>query len=147
MAILKNTEIDRRDIGDYAADLPPGEYPALCVDTSERSGVERRKFGSQKIEKVDVVAFWFEVTGKSGVKRRIRTIEMLISSYEKSSLYKFLSSWLGEAPPDGFNTDEMLGCCARLTLAHAPNESKPGDVFVRVVGVAPDVTSGEGDTK
>jgi hypothetical protein len=139
MAILR-TQTNTTASGNYAADLPAGTYDALCIDIVEKSGVERKRFHSDKTEVVDVITFWFEVLGKSGERRQIRTREMLVSLYPKSALYGFLTAWCGSPPADGFDTDTLMGCKAKLTLAHAPSTTDPGKVFVRITDIAPAAT-------
>jgi hypothetical protein len=137
MAILKKMEGDGKVLGDYAADLPPGQYEAICVDVHEEHDVQRRKFQSQKMDTVDVIDFEFEVTGKSGGKRTVRTREMKITMHEKSALFKFLLSWFGEPPEDGLDTDNLISCTAKLTLQHAPGKADPDKIFVRIAGIEP----------
>ena len=36
---------------------------------------------------------------------------------------------------DGFDTDSMMACTARLTLAHVPSMTETGRIFVRIADV------------
>jgi hypothetical protein len=137
MAILKKTDNEALQTGGFSADLPPGVYDALCIDVDEKYGVERKKFQSKEMEKVDLISFKFEVTGKSGTKRVITSRKMRISIHEKSALYAFLAGWLGEPPTDNINTDFLIGQTARLTLVHGTDPAELGKTFVRIEKIDP----------
>lgn len=137
MAVIRNTTSTNESVNDYLVELPPGPYDALCTDVYERLNVERKRYQSDETERVDLIAFNFEVTGKSGEKRNVRSREMRISGHEKSALFAFLSSWLGEPPEDGLDTDTLMGCAARLTIAHAASKSDTSRTYVRIADIAP----------
>jgi len=128
---------------DYTADLPPGVFDSVCVDIVEQKNVQRRKWKSAEMELVDLITFTFEVAGKSGTKRRVRSKPMLISTFEKSALYAFLTSWCGQPPEPGFDTDSLMACRARLTLDHASGMADPGRIYVRIVSIAPAADTGK----
>ena len=59
------------------------------------------------------------------------------SSFHKSALMGFLTSFLGKAPPmDGsFDTDDLVGRGAQLTISHM--ESRRGTKYPAVTGIGP----------
>ena len=129
---------------DYMADLPPGIYDGICVDVEEHLNAERKRWQSTETERVNLLAFTFEVTGKSGAKRSVRSKRMLISSFEGSALFKFVTAWCGQPPESGFDTDSLMGCRANLTLTHAPSTTLPSRVYVRIATIAPVADTGKG---
>jgi hypothetical protein len=137
MTVLKKNASETGSRSEYAGDLPAGSYDGICVDVREDFGVERRKYRSEQTERCDVIRFEFEVTAMSGAMRRIRTREMKISLHEKSALCAFLSAWCGQPPQDGFDTGDLIGRPAALTLSHVASTAEPGRIFVRIAAIAP----------
>jgi hypothetical protein len=65
--------------------------------------VERKKYQSEEMEKVDVTAFLFGFRTRDGKPFKVASRAMKISGSEKSGLFGFLKSWLGQAPRYGWD--------------------------------------------
>ncbi len=88
---------------------PSGEYVATCLDVADDFGVTRRKYQSEETEQIDVTRFLFGFKAQDGRLYKVQTFEMKISSSPKSSLIKFLTSWLGKPPAMGWDYCELKG--------------------------------------
>ncbi len=116
---------------------PKGTYLAVCLDVVDQYDVERNKYQSEEKERVNLTWFIFGVKLKSGELRKIRTQNygMKISNDPKSTLHKFLSNWLGEAPKSGFDTATLVGRGAQITVV----ENDRGDRTYRDIGTISEV--------
>jgi len=105
---------------------PKGTYLAVCLDVIDQYGVERNKYKSEEKETVNLTWFVFGVKLKNGELRKIKThnLGMKISNDPKSTLHKFLSSWLGDAPKSGFDTATLKGRGAQLTVVEREDGDK-----------------------
>ena len=138
MAVLKQTASSFGRVFDIPAEPIPakGTFLATCLDVKDVFGVERRKFQSEETEKVDITAFLFGYRDKQGNAHRIASRDMKISANDKSSLYGFLKSWLGEGPKMGWDYCEMKGTKALITVDH--EQRKNGDGFyATIVSLSP----------
>lgn len=97
---------------------PPakGTYVAVCLDVVDEYGVTRKKYQSEDTEVVNLERFVFGVKLKDGSLRKIATRAMKISNHENSALRAFLVSWLGEAPKPNFETADLKGKPAYITI-------------------------------
>ena len=137
MAILKQPT-QTSSIFELPAELPPrGTFVGTCIDIKDVFGVERRKYESEEMEKVDLTAFLFGFRTKDGTPHRIATRAMRISGSEKSGLYLFLKSWLGQPPRYGWDYFEMKGKKALITVDHQPSRTKPGVLFAVIASISP----------
>ena len=119
-------------------ELPPkGRYIATCIYNEDQLGVERTKFESADVEKVDLTAFYFGITDKAGKQYVIKSREMKISLHEKAALVKFLKSWRGSAPATGFDTASMVGQGAEIRIEHVESQRTPGKMFSNISDIAP----------
>ena len=119
-------------------ELPPrGTFVATCIDIRDVFGVERQKYQSQEMERVDLTAFLFGYRTKDGKPYRVATRAMKISGSEKSGLYAFLKSWLGQAPRFGWDYCELKGRKALITVDHQPSRTKPGAVYAVIASISP----------
>lgn len=139
----QNTAITAVSQSDLTDDLPPGEYDGLCVDITEQHGVDRKKFGTELMEKADVVYLTFEVMGRSGFPRQIRTREFRLSFHEKSSLSQFITEWAGQVCDVSSELEMSLRCHARLTLDVVTGVKDPSKKYVQIVKIAPAVDAGQ----
>lgn len=122
------------DTGDKLAEK--GTYVATCLDIKDVFGVERRKFQSEEMEKVDLTAFLFGYRDQAGNAHKISSKSMKISGNEKSTLYGFLKAWLGRAPTYGWDYAEMKGKKALITVDH--EISKNGDrEYANIISISP----------
>jgi hypothetical protein len=87
-------------LADMGPPPPAGTYLAVCVDVIDLYGVDRKKYESEEMEKVDVTRFVFGVKTKSGQLHKIATREMKITSGPKANLTKFIKAWTGEVPKE-----------------------------------------------
>ena len=135
MAILTAPKsVQMFETGDLA---PKGTYIATCVDIKDQFGVERRKFQSDEIEKVDLTGFLFGFRDKAGQPFRVASRSFRISGNEKSSLFAFLKAWLGEPPKMGWDYMELKGRKALITVEHVPSTRNPGQVFSGIASISP----------
>ena len=119
-------------------EIPPkGSHIAVCIATRDAYGVERRKFQSDQIEKVDLTAFQYGLRDRAGKPFKIATRSLKLSGHPKSALYQFLTSWLGEPPAYNMDLSTLKGRKALLTVAHEPSRTRPGVSYARIIGVAP----------
>jgi hypothetical protein len=114
---------------------PAGTYLAVCVDVMDSYGVDRPKYQSEEMEKVDVTRFVFGVKTKSGALHKIATREMKITGGPKANLTKFLKAWTGENPKPGMDTEELKGKGAQITVT--AEESRNGKTYNNITGIAP----------
>lgn len=114
---------------------PAGTYLAVCLDVIDLYGVERKKFQSEELETVDVTRFVFGVKTKSGALHKIASRELKISGSPKSNMMKFIKSWIGEAPKAGWDTAELKGKGAQITVS--AEESRNGKTYNNITGIAP----------
>ena len=145
MAILKQPSSAGSlfELGDV---LPPrGTYVATCINIRDVFNVERRKFQSEEMEKVDLTAFLFGFRAKDGTAHRIASRSFKISGNEKSGLYQFLKAWLGQAPKYGWDYCELRGAKALVTVDHQPSRTQPGAVFAIIASISP-LPEGYGET-
>ena len=117
---------------------PNGIHLAVCLDVvdtfNDRVLKYEKPYGSENEDDYEYKnreTFIFGVKCKDGSLRKIRSKAMPISMHEKSGLRKFLTSWLGESPKDGFDSSKLTGKGAQITLIEKPNQS--GDkVYINI---------------
>ena len=114
-------------------ELPPkGKYIATCIGIQDQYGVERKKFESDDVEKVDLTTFYFGFKCKEGRPWAIKTRDMKISLHERAALHKFLKEWLGEAPAAGLDTASLVGRGAEIRVELTPSQRTPGRYFANL---------------
>jgi hypothetical protein len=137
VAILKQPTATS-SIFELPDELPPrGTFVAKCIDIRDVFGVERKKYQSEELEKVDLTGFLFGFRTKDGRPFRIATRAFRISGSEKSGLFNFLKSWLGQAPTYGRDYMEHKGRTALITVDHQPSRTKPGAVYAVIASISP----------
>lgn len=124
------------EIGDVA---PAGDYIATCIDIADEFGVTRRKYQSEETEQIDVTRFLFGFKAPDGRLYKVQTFEMKISGSPKSALYKFLHSWLGQAPRMGWDYCELKGKGAVIKVEQVT--SQMGKVYNKIVSILPPKTN------
>ena len=122
------------DTGELA---PNGTYVATCIDIKDLFEVERRKFQSEQMEKVNLTAFLFGFRDKQGKPFKVSSRSFRISGNEKSNLFAFLKAWLGEPPKMDWDYFEMKGKKALLTVEHIPSVKNPGQVYAGIASISP----------
>jgi len=120
---------------DFGPPPPAGTYLATCVEVIDLYGVDRKKYESEEMEKVDVTRFVFGVKAKSGALHKIATREFKISGSPKSNLVKFVKSWTGEQPKPGMDTTDLRGKGAQITVVS--EEARNGKTYQNIGGIAP----------
>ena len=116
---------------------PRGTYVGTCVEVKDVFGVERKKFESEEMEKVDLTGFLFGYRTKDGKPHKVATRAMRISASEKSALFAFLKSWLGRAPQIGWDYCTLKGQKALITVDHQPSRTKPGVMYAVIASISP----------
>lgn len=125
-------------------EMPPkGTFLATCIDVEEQHQVERKKFESTETEIVDLIIFYFGFRTKEGALRIVRSKPMKISGHEKSALVKFITTWLGEKPSAGFDTAELYGKGAQLTVTH--DQAMNGKTYANISAISPIMEGLEGN--
>jgi hypothetical protein len=133
--MAKIPESNGGGLADMGPPPPAGTYLAVCVAVIDLYGVDRKKFESEEMEKVDVTRFVFGVKTKSGQLHKIATREMKITSGPKANLTKFLKSWTGENPKPGMDTEDLKGKGAQITVT--AEEARNGKVYNNITGISP----------
>ena len=118
---------------------PAGDYVATCIDIADEFGVTRRKYQSEETEQIDVTRFLFGFRAQDGNIYKVQTFEMKISGSPKSALFKFLSSWLGQAPRMGWDYCELKGKGAVIKVEQVT--SQMGKVYNKIVSILPPKTN------
>lgn len=118
---------------------PAGDYVATCLDIADEFGVTRQKYQSQETEQIDVTRFLFGFRAPDGNLYKVQTFEMKISGSPKSSLFKFLSAWLGKAPRMGWDYCELKGKGAVIKVEETT--SQLGKIYNRITSILPPKTS------
>ena len=98
---------------------PAGQYVCVCVDVHDEFGVERKKFQSEEMEKLDICQFLFGSRLADNTPFKFTSRQMRISGNEKSSLMVMLTSWLGEKPAMGWDYATPFadgGCLGRKAI-------------------------------
>lgn len=135
MAVLKAQSGGNRMFEMDSDAMPPkGTHIATCLEVKDVYGVERKKFQSEEMEKVDLTAFLFGFRDKQGNAHKIASKPMKISSSDKSALHAFLRSWLGEAPKMGWDYCELKGSKALITVDH---EARNDRQYANIVSISP----------
>jgi len=122
-------------LADMGPPPPAGTYLAVCVDVIDLYGVERKKYESEEMERVDVTRFVFGVKTKGGQLHKIATREMKITSGPKANLTKFLKSWTGENPKPGMDTEDLKGRGGQITVT--AEEARNGKTYNNITGISP----------
>jgi hypothetical protein len=137
MAVLKQPT-STSSLFELPDELPPrGTFVAKCIDVRDVFNVERKKYQSEEMEKVDLTGFLFGFRSRDGKPFRVATRAMKISGSEKSGLFNFLKSWLGQAPQYGWDYCQMKGRSALITVDHQPSRTKPGAVYAIIATISP----------
>jgi len=118
---------------------PSGDYVATCLDIADEFSVPRRKYQSEEMEDVDVTRFLFGFKGQDGRLYKVQTFEMKISGSPKSTLYKFLTAWLGKAPDYGWDYCSLKGQGAVISVEHVV--SQMGTTYPKIARLTPAKTS------
>jgi len=138
MALLKQKASNNETFFDVC-DGPPspeGQYVATCTAIVDASDVERTDFQGNP-EVLDVTRFLFQYE-HNGETVHVQTREMRQSADNRSNLYKFLSSWLGDAPVvDGsWDYQEMMGQQALIKVAHQVS-NRSGNTYAIIENIMP----------
>lgn len=114
---------------------PSGEYVATCLEIADEFGVTRQKYQSEETEQIDVTRFLFGFKGQDDKLYKVQTFEMKISGSPKSTLVKFLTSWLGKAPAYGWDFCEMKGKGSVISVEQVT--SQMGKVYNKITRIQP----------
>ncbi len=117
---------------------PSGDYVATCIDIADEFSVPRKKYQSEEMEDIDVTRFLFGLA-HNGKLYKVQTFEMRISGSPKSSLYKFLTAWLGKAPEYGWDYCTLKGQGAVISVEHVV--SQMGTTYSKIARITPAKTS------
>ncbi len=118
---------------------PSGDFVVTCLEIADEFGVTRKKYQSEEEEQIDVTRFLFGFKAQDGLLYKVQTFEMKISGSPKSTLYKFLSSWLGQAPEYGWDYCTLKGQGAVVSIEHVV--SQMGTTYPKITRISPAKTS------
>tara|TARA_R110000796_G_scaffold16726_7_gene52139 strand:+ start:345 stop:959 length:615 start_codon:yes stop_codon:yes gene_type:complete len=118
---------------------PAGDFVATCIEIEDEFTVTRRKYQSEETEEIDITRFLFGFKAQDGRIYKVQTFEMKISGSPKSTLFKFLSSWLGQAPDYGWDYCAMKGKGAVISVESVT--SQLGKTYAKIARVLPPKTS------
>ena len=118
---------------------PSGDFVVTCLEIADEFGVTRKKYQSEEEEQIDVTRFLFGFKAQDGRLYKVQTFEMKISGSPKSTLYKFLSSWLGQAPDYGWDYCTLKGQGAVVSIEHVV--SQMGTTYPKITRITPAKTS------
>jgi len=118
---------------------PAGDYVVTCLEIADEFAVSRKKYQSEEMEEIDVTRFLFGFKAQDGRLYKVQTFEMKISGSPKSTLYKFLSSWLGKAPDYGWDYCTLKGQGAVVSIEHVV--SQLGTTYPKITRISPAKTS------
>lgn len=138
MALLKPSVSNHNPFADQLDDtLPPaGTFVATVIAIKDQFGVQRTKFQSQELEKVDLTSFLFGYRDAQGVPHKIASRPMRISGNEKSALFDFLKRFLGRAPAYNWDYCELKGQKCLLTIEHIQRRDGSG-MFASIASLSP----------
>ena len=114
---------------------PAGDYVVTCLDFADEFNVSRKKYQSEEYEDTDVTRILFGFKAQDGLLYKIQTFEMKISGSPKSTLFKFLSAWLGKAPDYGWDYCSMRGEGAVVSIEHVV--SQMGTTYPKITRISP----------
>lgn len=118
---------------------PSGDYVATCIDIADEFSVPRKKYQSEEMEDIDVTRFLFGLKAQDGKLYKVQTFEMRISGSPKSSLYKFLTAWLGKPPEYGWDYCTLKGQGAVISVEHVV--SQMGTTYPKISRISPAKTT------
>lgn len=118
---------------------PAGDYVVTCLEIADEFAVSRKKYQSEEMEEIDVTRFLFGFKAQDGRLYKVQTFEMKISGSPKSTLYKFLSAWLGKAPDYGWDYCTLKGQGAVVSIEHVV--SQLGTTYPKITRISPAKTS------
>lgn len=138
MAVLQPSTNHSHPFADQIGDAlaPAGTFIATVVAVRDVFGIERQKFQSQEMEKVDLTCFLFGYRDAQGVPHKVASRQMRISGNEKSALFLFLKSLLGKAPAYGWDYCSLKGQKCLLTVEHVQRRDGSG-VFAAIASLSP----------
>ena len=117
------------------APLPPeGTFAATVIDIVDKFGVERKKYQSEELEKVNLTAFLFGFRDDAGTAHKIDSRPMKISANEKSALMEFLKGIMGKSPKLGWDYCELKGHKCLITVEHT---AKGDRTYASIAAVSP----------
>lgn len=123
----------RYEISQIAQD---GVYAARCIDILETFGVEEEEYGKPgSIVTKDKMVILFAVKTMDGTKTYlVQTREFNISGSPKSNVVALIKSWLGKAPPPAFDTYDLIGKTAQLSIVE--KTSPRGTVYAEINSIS-----------
>jgi len=138
MAVLQQPTNHTHPFADQiGGTLPPADtYVATVIDIHDQFGVDRQRYQSTELEKVDLTCFLFGFRDAQGNPHQVASRQMKISGNEKSALFGFLKSLMGKAPQYGRDYCELKGERCLLTVEHVQRRDGSG-VFAAIAALSP----------
>ncbi len=138
MAILQQPTSHNHPFADQIGEdfAPAGTFVATVLDVRDVFGVQRQKFQSTEMEKVDLTCFLFGFRDAQGAPHKVASRQMRISGSEKSALFHFLKSLLGRAPAYDWDYCTLKGQKCLLTVEHVQRRDGSG-VFAAIAALSP----------
>ena len=138
MALLQPPNRNPNPFADQLGDTlaPAGTFIAKVIGIRDEFGVERPKYQSDQIEKVDLTCFLFGYRDAQGRPHKIASRQMKISGNEKSALFGFLKALMGKAPPYNWDYCTLKGQTCLLTVEHVQKRDGSG-VYAAIASLSP----------
>jgi hypothetical protein len=123
----------RYDIPNIAQD---GVYKARCIDILETYNVEEEEYGKPgSMVTRDKMTILFAAKTMDGTESYlVQTKEFNISGSPKSNIVGFIKSWLGKPPPPAFDTYDLIGKTAQLSVVQ--KTSPRGTVYAEINSIS-----------
>ena len=123
----------RYDIPEIA---PDGVFAARCIDLMETFGVEEEEYGKPgSMVTKDKMTGLFACKTMDGTKTYlVQTKEFNISGSPKSNIVAFIKSWMGKAQPPAFDTYDLIGKTAQLSVVQ--KTSPRGTVYAEINSIS-----------
>lgn len=115
---------------------PDGVFAARCIDILETYNVEEEEYGKPgSMVTRDKMTILFSAKTLDGTESYlVQTKEFNISGSPKSNIVGFIKSWMGKAPPPAFDTYELIGKTAQLSVVQ--KTSPRGTVYAEISSIS-----------
>jgi len=121
---------------DIKANAPEGIQNAVCVDILEVNNFVEKAFEAEGTVTKNKIVFLFGFIDDEGVQRFVQTYAFNISDSPKSKLIGFIRKWLGEQIPVGFESNQLIGKKATITVFQRMSK-KSGVKYSTIEGITP----------
>lgn len=118
---------------------PEGSHVGICVRIYDLGTQEDEFEGKLKLNRK--LRFGFELPDEThvfsedkGAQPFVVDLTLNFSSFERSNFIKTMTTWLGKAPDESFDIEELLGRAGMVTITH---KDVKGKVYANVTSITP----------